>query len=277
MLKGQHRVFYLHGEIAAPAESVVIGCERIYLPIAQTGAKMIAMGVPESDIVQSGLVLEPELLEGLDEAVQRRADRMKDRQPLTVGFFISGAYPVGHIRLMLLGAQACYRAGMRVRFFWGSDRSQVHKLIKEASRFMVGSSELALDDGKAEQVHDSRIVIVHAGSRERETLIGLRYLPQLDLFCAAPHERVNWAVGAGLPMVMISPPIGTFAPENMEYVSAVGCGVELSSREQFLYLPNLLQNLRESGELAAMVSRGHNRSPVDGAAVIAENLAAALE
>ncbi|MCK4657206.1 MAG: hypothetical protein KAT85_09225 [candidate division Zixibacteria bacterium] len=275
MLREQHRVFYLHGEIAAPRESAVTGIERVYVPLPETLEKMLDAGVDRNSLVATGLVLEPELCADLSEVARKRTERIDAPDfPLTVGFFISGAYPKKHVELMLKGAESLHHAGHKVRFFWGRDKRKAEKLMLNIRRF---DQHVKLDAGGTKPLSDVSTVVVTGKSRTDETIRSLRYLPELDLFCAAPHERVNWAVGAGLPIIMITPTIGTFAPENLDFVLRSKCGIEWSDEQDFIQLADILSKLRHSGRLPNMVTAGRRIKSVNGAKTIAEDLIAAFE
>lgn len=274
MLKAQNRIFYLHGEIAVPRESAISGCESIYVPLPSTKEKMISFGVSESSLIETGLVLEFEIVDDLQATVLERVERIKSNEPLTIGFFVSGAYPRHHIRLIIAGARACHLAGMRVRLFWGCNRQQVERLISLIERHV---EDLVVDDGSGLPKLSEPFVVVTGANREAETIRSLQYLPSLDLFCAAPHERVNWAVGAGLLIIMIVPPIGSFAPENLEYVADSNCGFELSHVDSFKVMPKLISEARLSGKLAQMAKSGFGRWSAKGAAKVASHLAAQIQ
>jgi len=269
ILASDHRVFYLHGEIAAPRESAIRGLERIYVPLAETRDKMVARAVEASSIRVTGLVLEPELPDGLEQVVVQRRDRIASGRPLTIGFFISGAYPPGHIALMTLAAQSCLEAGHRVRFFWGSNQRAAARLTASVRRFC---EDVLIDDSTAAAPPDRQCVIVTAPSREQETVRSMTYLPGLDLFCAAPHERINWAAGAGLPIVMIGPPIGSFAPENRGCVLRTRCGIEFTTPNAFRNFAQEIQGLLTTGKLLEMVDAGIGTVPIDGARKITDDL-----
>lgn len=269
ILQPDHRVFYLHGEIAAPRESAVDALERIYVPVAETKAKMTARGVDPDSILETGLVLEPEILNGLETTIENRRRRIESDQPLTIGFFISGAYPRRHAALMTEAARSCLDNGYRTRLFWGTDSRHVTRLRKALRR---SNHDVSIDDASASPTHDSPCVIVTASAREEETLRSLAYLPGLDLFCAAPHERINWAVGAGLPIMMIGPPIGSFAPENRGYVLRTGCGAEIASPETCKNFTHEIDTMRRNGTLVEMVEAGRRTRSIDGARVIADDV-----
>jgi hypothetical protein len=274
MLRGLNRVFYLHGEIAAPCESAISGCESIYVPLPSTRERMTSLGMAGASLVETGLLLEPELVDDLQAVVRDRIERLKSDKRLTIGFFISGAYPRRHIRLILAGARACHNSGMNVRLFWGCDRRQVARLISRIGRSV---ESLVVDGGSGPPDLSASFVVVSGTNREAETLRCLQYLPSLDLFCAAPHERVNWAVGAGLAIIMIVPPIGSFAPENLKYVADSNCGFELSHVDSFKALPEIVSEARLSGNLAQMAEHGFGRWSIKGAAKVASHLAAQIQ
>jgi hypothetical protein len=271
MLQDRHRVFYLHGEIAAPPESAVRGAERIFVPLPETREKMVNMGIPPEALRETGLVLEPEISGDLDAVVRQRLARLDSEQPLTIGFFISGAYPRWHVKLIREGVRSCYRAGMRIRAFWGTNVREVRGFVHALREF---SDDVAVDTPEAKMRADANIIVVTATSREAETIRSMKYLPDLDLFCAAPHERVSWAVGAGLPQVMIGTPIGTFAPENRAFVLNAGCGWELCGEEQFSRLGQEVVALRQQGRLREMVEAGRKITTISGTRVIVEDLLA---
>jgi hypothetical protein len=269
ILKGSHRVFYLHGEIAAPRESAVRDVERIYVPLPETAAKMVARGINADSVLETGLVLEPEILSDLDGTVQRRVQRIESGGPLTVGFFISGAYPKRHVSMIISAVRSCMESGLRVRLFWGTNPKRVERMKETVRRFF---EDVVIDNSSDPRLKDSQLVIVTAPSREEETIRSIARLPDLDVFCAAPHERVNWAAGAGLPMVMIGPPIGSFAPENRGYVLRAGCGVELASLDLFANFALELMALRDDGRLLQMIAAGRKVNAVEGARIIADDL-----
>jgi len=269
ILKDQHRVFSLHGEIAAPVESAVQGVEKMYVPLPLTRERMITLGVAADSLITTGLVLEPELCSGLDDVVRRRIQRLASSEPLTVGFFISGAYPRRHIELIFRGVESCYRVGMKVRLFWGCDEGKVRHL---QTRLLKFADQVFVDDGTSHIMTDAQIAIITAKTREAETVRSMDYLADLDVFCAAPHERVNWAVGAGLPMIMITPTIGTFAPESRAIVLKTSSGIELSAAVEFSELGKRLIQMRLTGLLREMIEAGCQITSIHGAEVIAEDL-----
>jgi hypothetical protein len=156
--------------------------------------------------------------------------------------------------------------------FWGCDRRQVDRLRKQIIGREGNGDRVRRDHASGPPLLDDDFVVVSAPTREEETLRSLEYLPQLDSFCAAPHERVNWAVGAGLPMAVITPAIGTYAPENLSHILSAGCGFELPASQSFANLAATLATMREQGQLSEMARRGWGRRPINGVQAIARDL-----
>jgi hypothetical protein len=274
MLKERHRVFYVHGEIAAPRESAVADVERIYVPLPSTRRRMLQAGVRSESLMETGLVLEPELCVDLRNTIRKRLERIEHPDvPLTAGFFISGSYPKRHVELMTTGAESLHAAGFRIRMFWGCDNREVEKLLSIVTRF----DEAAFLHSSAGAKPEGRETVVVAGdSRSDETVRSADYFPELDVFCAAPHEWTNWAVGAGLPMIAITPTIGTYAPENLAFVMKSGSGIALSEKNDYASLAEVVLDLRRSGKLSDMVRSGCGIKSVDGARIVAEDLIKAI-
>ena len=270
ILVQSNRVHYINGEIAAPSESAVVGVERVYVPLRETAQKMISLGVEPEVIFETGLMIEPEIHDGTEGAISRRLERVgASSTPLTIGFFVSGAYPKNHVRLMRIAAKSCHRCGHRVRMFWGWRHDHVRNLLDQVRKF---DPAVSVDsDCKGDRI-DSETVVISGKSREEETLTSLKYISGLDVFCAAPHERVNWAVGIGLPMVLILPTIGSFAPENRDIVLKSKCGISISGIQEASILGERLCELRDSGGLSEMVKSGWGAFPISGARRTAEAL-----
>jgi hypothetical protein len=120
-LVGICRVWYVHGEIAAPAECAIKGVEKILVPLQETKEKLIACGVKEDALMVCGLMIEPPLVKSADRAFQKRSERIGSDQPLTVGFFTSGAYPKEHMKKIMLGAYSVIQKKMKAVIFCGTN------------------------------------------------------------------------------------------------------------------------------------------------------------
>jgi len=274
MLKKKHRVFYVHGEISAPPESAVRDIERIYVPLGMTAEKMKSYGVDPEYIVKTGLVIEPMILNDLSGVIFDRQMRLDTREMKpTVGFAISGAYPRAHVRYMTEAALSLLEYGCRVRFFWGSNITEADRLETELRKAEV---EVVITSVPYDPVHFDRAVLITA-QREIETTISTKYIPQLDLLVAAPHERNNWAVGAGLPIAALTPTIGSFAPENLKYILERGCGFAVSTDEPASKLVTQIIQLTKTGKLVDMVRSGTTMKNIKGAKRIADDIAEKLQ
>lgn len=274
MLKKEHRVFYVHGEIAAPPESAVRDIERVYVPLGATAEKMRSYGVDPEYIVKTGLVLEPMILNDLSGVIFDRQVRLdsRDAKP-AVGFAISGAYPREHVRFMTESAIALLEYGCKVRFFWGSNTVEANRL---QLHLIKAGFEPVITSVPYEPVQFDPAVIV-TGRREIETTISTKYIPQLDLLVAAPHERTNWAVGAGLPIAALTPTIGSFAPENLAFILERGCGFAVSTRDPADKLVSQIVRYTKSGKIIDMVRSGTTMKNIKGAKRIADDIAQKLQ
>ena len=96
--------------------------------------------------------------------------------------------------------------------------------------------------------------------------------PFFDFFVAPSHERTNWALGLGLPLFIVGPCIGPFAPLNQAKLLDVGVAKVIDSSEQAVRFGDDLTDLMRSGQLAAMANAGWGKQSIDGFAKIAEFL-----
>jgi hypothetical protein len=89
-----------------------------------------------------------------------------------------------------------------------------------------------------------------------------------DYFVAPAHERTNWALGLGLPMFVLTPDIGPFAPLNHEVLCSSGAAVEVHAGE----FSDQLHSLATNGRLASMAEAGWHPDSISGFAHIADYL-----
>ena len=246
------RVAYLHGEIAAPASSAVPGAWRTLVPLETTAARIRAWGVSSETLTVTGLVIEPELVPMAEPAFESRLMRCGSSEPLTVALFTSGAYPHPHVEQLARATASLRAAGHRPLVFAGSDRTR-------AGRLRRALREQGLDADAARTFP----------TRAAESAATAAALPRLDAFVAAAHERTGWAVGLGLPMFILGPDIGPFAPLNREFALGRAAAEPLADPAA---LGSRLTRLRRDGRLAALARAGFGLLPIDGAAVAARSL-----
>ena len=254
-LAGVCRVWYVHGEIAAPAECAVRGVERILVPLNQTKEKLIAHGAEKEAVVVCGLMIEPPLVDGAEKAYQERLKRIsKSDLPLTVGLFTSGAYPKEHMEKIMLGAKSVIEKKMKAIIFCGTNP---HKF--EWVKNKVRSWGAKIIEDKKETSHENEefhLKLVTRKTRQKDTQRAVQLIPYLDVFVAASHERTNWAVGLGLPMFALFPLIGTFASQNFDFAKRQKVVYPLDSAHKAKNLGEILSNLRQSGQLPQMAQNG---------------------
>ncbi len=260
------RVWYVHGEIAAPVECAIRRVEKILVPLDETRQKLIAYGAEEESVQVCGLMIEPSLVQGAEKAYRERLERIKSEQPLTIGFFTSGAYPREHMEKIILGAESVVRQQMRAIIFCGT-RTDKFEWVK--NRLKGLRAKIVVDKGRNSPDNDDfDLMLVTRKTRQEDTQRAVELIPRLDAFVAACHERTNYAVGLGLPMFVLFPLIGTFASQNFEFAQRQRVIYPLDSVERAKKLGAILIELREGGRLLEMAEDGfgvHSTSGTDAA------------
>ena len=262
ILRDVCRTWYVHGEIAPPPECAVKGVEKIFVPLEVTGERLISFGADPESIVVTGLMIEPGLVETAEESFQARLKRIESNEPLTIGFFTSGAYPKEHMEKILLGAKSVVEQGMRVIIFTGTCPE---KFLWFEKRFKRCGLSIVEDKGEVSgKEEDGNVWLVTRETRQAETERAAELVPQMDAFVAASHERTNWAVGLGLPMFVLVPLIGTFASQNFEFAQRQKTAYPLDSLEKARSLGKIIGELRQSGHLAQMAQSGFGVHRING-------------
>jgi hypothetical protein len=288
------RTWYIHGEIAAPPECAIKGIEKIFVPLEETKDRLISFGADPETIVVTGLMIEPGLVETAEKSFQDRLKRIESSQPLTVGFFTSGAYPKEHMKEILWGAKSVIDQKMRAIIFTGTNPKKFELFKKQMKKWGVSVGSVGevvvenpalrsepsgsktrggedTDDGvKEEQNADMRLVT--RKTRQADTQRAVELLPKIDVFVSASHERTNWAVGLGLPMFVLFPLIGTFASLNFEFAQRQKVTYPLDSLEKAKSLGKIINELRENGQLAQISRNGFGVHKIDGAQEAASQL-----
>lgn len=260
------RVWYVHGEIAAPAECAVRGVERTLVPLEETKERLVANGAEEEAVLVCGLMIEPPLVEVAEEAFQGRLKSIESDQPLTIGFFTSGAYPKEHMEKIIAGARSVIEKKMRAIIFCGTNRDKLEWAKSRLKDVDVKTVEDAEGGTRKEEEFD--LMLVTRKTRQEDTQRAVQLVPGLDAFVAASHERTNWAVGLGLPMFALFPLIGTFASQNFDFAQRQRVVNSVKSMGEARNLGGLLLELRQNGQLLQMAKNGfgvHNFHEIDAA------------
>lgn len=256
------RVWYVHGEIAAPAECAVRGVEKILVPLEETKNELIARGAQEEAVLVCGLMIELALVESADEAFQQRLKRIESDQPLTIGFFTSGAYPKEHMEKIIAGARSVIEKKMRAIIFCGTSRDKFEWVKSRLKGPDVKTVEDA--EGGTRKEGEFDLMLVGRKTRQEDTQRAVELIHRLDAFVAASHERTNWAVGLGLPMFVLFPLIGTFASQNFEFAQRQRVVYALDTTEEARNLAEILTELRQSGQLLQMSQNGFGVHSITG-------------
>jgi len=247
-------VWYIHGEIAAPKESVLKNIAKIIVPTTYTANKFIAQGIKPEQILITGLLLSLDLVANAKENYLKRVSRLKSERPLTIGFFISGAYPPPHIKKVIDGIISVTKENYRVIAFLGTD------LVK-ARNFLSDLNRLSSQRGKS----SASILFVSCNNRSDYQKRVNRLLPLLDVFVAPSHEHTSWALGLGLPIFVLFPMIGNYAKENFRFAHKQGVALPIPTRQDAQNLGITFRELRSAGMLLKMAENGFGRFSINGA------------
>ena len=256
MLSKQAQVIYQHGELAAPAESIIHGCYRILVPLESTAAVFKAAGIPDKTILVSGQCLEIDLVSLAERAYRARLERLSGSGPLTGAFFSSGAYPRDHLTKLRLAAVSAYRQGFTVLFFLG--RSQ--KVARSFTDYFERQGMAVATDIAG----TGRLKVVCSSDRRDENRKVASVFGKLDFFVGPAHERTNWSVGLGLPQFILTPHIGSYAPLNAALAVEQEGAVEISDDAGAVELGRLAAHLHAAGKLKRMAENGFEKWPRDG-------------
>jgi len=254
-------VWYIHGEIAAPKECVLGNVQKIVVPTEYTAKRLISQGLRAEQILIAGLLIAPDLITDAKENQLKRLSRIKSEKPLTIGFFISGAYPPPHIKKAIAGIISASKENHRVIVFLG-----IHQ--KKAKSFL----RLLNETKSKETGPEATILFIQGKTRMDYQKRVNRLLPLLDIFVAPSHEYTNWAIGLALPILVLFPMIGSYAEENFKFAHQQGVVSPLRTIADAKNLGKTVSELRSSGTLLKMVENGFGKFPIDGAIKTAEQL-----
>lgn len=255
ILAPSHSVIYQHGELAAPPEAFVTGCQKILVPLRETAEHFFNAGYPESDILITGQCIESGLIRQAPGAFKERLSRIASDRPLTIALFSSGAYPKDHLARLQEIAVSLVNAGHTVYVFAG--------LSKRVSDNFVRHFEYLRTTGGIDRAACERIRVIHTQNRPDENRRTAEIFAQFDLFIAPAHERTNWSVGLGLPQIMLTPHIGSYAPLNARMALNREVAVDIDS-PGIRSVAAQIQDLRNSGRLSAMAQNGFGTTDIDG-------------
>jgi hypothetical protein len=262
ILKQKHNLLYQHGELVTPRESWVEGRHRTIVPTAATADAFIAAGIAAESLFVSGLCIEPALVEQAEGAFDARLDRLAGSGPLCGAFFSSGAEPRAHVDSLVAAARSAVAAAGRALVFARRDGALMRRL---------GGALMARPSEPRGEAHEVVALCLYDGRRELNELTA-RSFGDFDYFVAPAHERTHWALGLGLPVFVLGPSVGSFAPLNRELLLAARVAGTIDDLDAAASFGELLCMRRRTGELRAMAEAGWGRFDAQGFHNIAEML-----
>ncbi|MCA9753181.1 MAG: hypothetical protein KC591_13385 [Gemmatimonadetes bacterium] len=225
-------IFYVHGEMVAPPESVATNAARIFVPVEDTAYVFVRGGVHPDRVPVTGVCVENELLPGAFDGLEARRGRIAGDGPLAVAFFSSGAEPPPHVRVITAGLRSLAAAG----------KHRAVVFARAGGRLESAVAPLA-----------DRVEIVRFRDRLSLDRLTASRFERFDVVVSPPHERSNWAVALGTPFLLVGPDIGPFAPRNRDLLLRRGVAVGLSETDA-ISLSAWIDGLRANGHLARMSS-----------------------
>jgi hypothetical protein len=163
---------------------------------------------------------------------------------------------------IILGVRSVLQAKMRAIVFCGTSPDKYEWIKRQLRDVNVRVVEDKKEDSTENDRFDLRLVA--RVTRREDTQRAVELIPSLDAFVAASHERINYAVGLGMPMFVLFPLIGTFASQNFEFARRQMVVYPLNSPEKAQGLGEILGGLRRSGELALMAKSGWGHHNTEG-------------
>lgn len=270
LFRNRPQLYYQHGELVAPPESMVSGAELVFVPTDEVAEKFLAGGYNQSAVYVSGLCIEPALVKQASDAFSLRKTRLASSEPLTGAFYSSGAEPALHVEAIVNGALSLSRGETRAIIFAEEGRKLSSRLQRAFAQAEIPLGRISAADSIPAEL--PRLLLVEYRSRREEAVLTARLFPSFDFFVAPAHERSHWAAGLGLPMFILEPCIGPFAPLNRELLLRHKVAFDLTSHEHVISLSERVNSLWHRGELAHMAENGWGKYRIDGFAQIADLL-----
>jgi hypothetical protein len=271
LLRDRADLLYQHGEIVAPRESMVAGEHRIFVPLTRTADFFMAAGFSSNQIFVSGLCIEPRLVELCARAMDGRQERLAGSAPLCGAFFSSGSEPAAHVETIVAAASSIHGQGGRSLVF----AQRLGRLEKEMrSNYRASNIELTTVETPTDVPSgSSATVLCLFTERQHLNEMTAALFPEFDYFVAPAHERTNWALGLGLPMYLLDPSLGRFAPLNRGVLLEAGVAKAINDSADAVTFAETVEAHRKSGELQEMSEAGWQRFDIRGF----YNIAAMLE
>jgi hypothetical protein len=270
ILKGRQGLIYQHGELVTPAEAVVEGASKVLVPTNETASSFIDSKYESRDVIVTGLCIELSLVKQAGDAFTARLKRIGGDNPLVGAFFSSGAEPRQHIEKLVRVAASVTTYRGKVILFAQRDGAFIQKATEHF--LSAGIEFTCIDSYQFIPADLPPMLIVQYASRREENGFTAHLFPTFDYFVAPSHERTNWALGLGLPMFVIGPQVGPFAPLNRELLVHAGVAEQINSNSAADTFGERLNHMRAGGKLDEMAKAGWGKYRIDGFDKIAEFL-----
>jgi hypothetical protein len=270
MFRGKADLIYQHGELVVPKEAMVAGATSVLVPTDGAAGPFIKCGYQQTQVQVTGLCVEPALCEQAADAALARFHRIEGRDRLTGAYMSSGAEPAQHVTKIIASITSTLRSDGRAIMLAKKGgllaKRAMARLTRQGTDFQLCESPADLPE-----ILPSLLLAVYH-TRRREDDFTARLFAQFDYLVAPAHERTNWALGLGLPMFVLTPVIGSFAPLNLRLLEERGVALRLESPQDALHLGDTLARLRGDGTLLQMAQAGWGRHDIRGFFNIAEFL-----
>ncbi|MEW5925003.1 MAG: hypothetical protein AB1746_13545 [Candidatus Zixiibacteriota bacterium] len=274
MISDLTTTYYQHGENAVPAEAIVRGVRKIYVPTSRAAMAFIENGIEEDSIIQTGLCIEEGLALKAGEFYNERLARLNRNNVLTGGFFSSGAEPKQHIHKIVLMISSLMNSNQKAIVFCRKG-GKLESILTHRMGFAANYSSMSPDDIRL-KLASTGILVFSFNNRREEDILVESLFPFLDYFVAPSHERTNWTLGLGLPMFILHPIIGTFSPLNRTILLENRVAVDIENDRRAADFISILLSLSKRHILADMARSGFGRFDVFGFMKTASHLAGDL-
>lgn len=268
ILVGKVELFYQHGELITPKESVVNGIDIVFVPTEESAEPFFKAGYTSEQVIITGLCIEPALVRQADDCYQLRMQRLSGQKPLCGAFFSSGAEPKKHLIQLVETAFSAVENNQKVIVF-----------AKNNGYLASGVIDHFEEKGIALKVIDSKELIPHDlppaslvlfNTRREENSLTAKLFNEFDYLVSPAHERTNWSMGLGLPTFILTPNIGPFAPLNAQLMLEAGVANNVGDNSVRNF-GKAITALRKNGQLQKMAHKGWGRK-INGFEVIGDYL-----
>ncbi len=270
ILNAKRELLYQHGELVTPRESLVQGAATVFVPTLEAATAFADRGYGPDQVVVTGLCLEPGLVRQATDAFEARRERFIASRRLTGAFFSSGAEPTEHLHKIAAAVVSATKLGGRAVVFARQGGRLYSNVTKALSKTSI--AHMCVDSRDMIPSEQPPVLVVSFTSRREENLLTAYLFPQFDYLVAPAHERTNWALGLGLPMFVLEPTVGPFAPLNRELLLRSEVAESLQTKLEAHLFGTRLDRLHQRGYLMQMAQAGWEKRAIDGFAKIADFL-----